>query len=97
MHGRDWRNPAHRCNGEHWIVDRDRLLRHERFDRVTSAVARIVMVARDYRVRGIIVCGSLALVLMLLGVVVAIMNMSIHRPRDRGFGLAYRRTTFGGG
>ncbi len=55
------------------------------------------MVAGDYRVRGLVVPGGLVPMLMLVGVVVAIMNMGIHGPRYRGFRLACRRTTLGGG
>ncbi len=46
-----------------------------------------------------LVRGSLVPVLMLMGivVVVAIVNLSIDVARDCGFGLAFRRTTRGGG
>ena len=53
------------------------------------------MVAGERRVRGMIVRGRLSPMKMLMStvVVMAIVNVTIRGPSDRGFGLACRRTT----
>ncbi len=86
MDGREWRKPTDRRNREHRVIDRDRLRDQQFPGSITPAVARIVVVARACRARSLVVRGAFVPMLMLITVVVvvAIVDMIIHCPRNRG-------------